>query len=40
MEKEGNTLAPFNTTQFIMEEHKEELPKLDCKYRRYIKNET
>ena len=32
MVKQGKTLAPFNTTQFIMDEHRNELPHtIDCK---------
>jgi hypothetical protein len=36
MVKQGKTLAPFNTTQFIMDVHSEEnrneMPIFDCKF--------
>jgi hypothetical protein len=32
MVKQGKTLAPFNTTQFIMDEHRDEIQQtIDCK---------
>lgn len=39
MVKQGKTLAPFNTTQFIMDEHRNEQPNaFDCKFKIKKKN--
>ncbi len=36
MVEQGKTLAPFNTTQFIMAEHRNEVPQLDCESTRFV----